>query len=349
MYLVENKIYQEDLKSISKMNLDWKKLKNSSFLITGATGMIGSFLIDVIMKKNFEDNLNCHVFAIGRSIDKAKKRFNYFNNNLFSFIELDINTSFVLDENRFDYILHAASNTHPMAYSADPIGTITSNVIATQRLLEIAKDKNCKRFIFLSTVEIYGENKGDVDKFGEKYCGYIDCNTLRAGYPESKRVGESLCQAYSEKYGLDIVVPRLSRVFGPTMLMNDTKALSQFILRAIENKDIILKSKGEQLFSYCYVADAVYGILKILFDGEKGEAYNICNPNLDITLKELATKISSFVGTKVVFELPNELERKGYSLATKALLDVTKITGIGWEPLFNIDISIQHTILILQN
>ena len=128
-----------------------------------------------------------------------------------------------------DYILHLASNTHPMQYSTDPIGTVTTNIIGVQNMLDFAVDHNATRFAFASSNEIYGENRGDVEFFNEDYCGYINSNTMRAGYPESKRCGEALCQAYKAQKGLDIVVPRLTRSYGPTMLMSDTKAVSQFI------------------------------------------------------------------------------------------------------------------------
>ena len=144
---------------------------------------------------------------------------------------------------KIDYVIHAASNTHPVAYASDPIGTITANVFGTQYLLDYAKEADCKRFVFLSSVEIYGENRGDTDKFTEDYLGYIDCNTMRAGYPESKRTGEALCQAYRKQMEMDVVIPRLSRVYGPTMLMSDTKALSQFILKSVKQEDIVLKSE----------------------------------------------------------------------------------------------------------
>ncbi|MFV0382284.1 MAG: NAD-dependent epimerase/dehydratase family protein [Breznakia sp.] len=157
---------------------------------------------------------------------KREKNSAYFNEKNFIFLEMDINKPLDVETETIDFMLHAASNTHPRAYANDPIGTITTNAIATNTLLKLAAIKKCKRFVFLSSVEVYGENKADIDKFSEDYCGYIDCNTLRAGYPESKRVAESLCQAYIRQKQLDIVIPRLSRVYGPTMLMDDSKALS---------------------------------------------------------------------------------------------------------------------------
>ena len=318
-------------------------------MITGATGLIGKFLVDTIMYKNETSKLNCKIIAVGRNKEKAKSRFSkWFDNKNFEFVELDINEKIEFSGN-IDYILHAASSTHPLQYSNYPITTITTNVIALNNLLNFGKEKNIKKFIFASSVEIYGQNKGDVDKFDEKYLGYIDCNTLRAGYPESKRVGEALCQAYIKEKEMFIVIPRLARTFGPTLLDSDTKALSQFIRNGVNKEDIVLKSEGNQLFSYTYVTDAVKGILYTLFYGENGEAYNVCDEKFDITLRELAQDIAEIVGTKVIFDLPSEAERKGYSTATKAIMDGSKIRELGFKVESNFKTRLEETIEVLRS
>lgn len=340
----------EDIKFIASLCLDWNKIKNKSIMISGSTGMIGSFLIDVIMYRNRREYQNCNIIALGRNKEKAKKRFlDYWKDSKFKFIECDINNlSEVKNLDSVDYIFHAASNTHPLAYSTDPIGTVTTNIIGTYNLLELASSKNVKRFIFASSVEVYGENRGDIDKFDEKYCGYIDCNTLRAGYTESKRAGEALCQAYIKQKNLDIVIPRLSRTYGPTMLMSDTKAISQFIKNAINTENIVLKSKGTQLYSYNYVADSVSAVLSILFDGKSGEAYNVSDSLSDITLYELASIIADYSNTEVIFEDPSDIESNGYSKATKAILDSSKLRDIGWKANYPINIGIKKTIEIFK-
>ena len=310
--------------------------------------MIGKFLVDLLMYKNQKDNLNIKVIALGRNKEKAFKRFpDYIDNDKFIFVKQDITKTIEYKEH-VDYIIHAASNTHPLAYANDPIGTITANVDGTKMLLECAKENNECRFVFLSSVEIYGENRGDVEYFDEEYCGYINSNTLRAGYPESKRVGEALCQAYKKQYGVDIVIPRLSRVYGPTMLLSDSKALSQFILKAVHNEDVVLKSKGTQHFSYTYVADCVSAIIKIMLDGINGEAYNVCDENSNVYLKDIAATIASYNEREVIFELPSDVEAAGYSKATKALLDITKLKALGWESQNDIHQGLYKTISILK-
>lgn len=341
--------YKEQVLKYSNCDIEWDLLKNKTFLISGATGMIGKCLIDIIMYKNVEDNLNCRIIALGRSYKKAQERLGmFFNRNDFEFVEADINEPIMIDEDTIDFVLHAASSTHPLQYSEDPIGTITANVIGLYNLLELAKNKNNERFIFASSVEIYGENRGDVDKFNEEYLGYIDCNTLRAGYPESKRVGESLCQAYIRQNNMNIVIARLSRVFGPTMLLTDSKASSQFLKNAVNEKDIVLKSKGNQNYSYTYVFDAVFGILLCLTKGKLGEAYNISDEKFDITLSEFAQICANYNEKNVVFDLPDADEQAGYSTATKALLDNAKIKKIGWDTQGDIKSSINETIKILK-
>ena len=349
MSLYENRAYLDDVKMVGDLSLPWEKLQGGSILISGATGLVGSFLTDVLMEKN-ESGLDCTVYALSRNAGRAAERFSRWKgNNKLQFIPYDITKPFVRDDlGKVDYMLHLASNTHPMQYSTDPIGTITTNIIGLYNMLDFAVDHKATRFAFASSNEIYGENRGDVEMFTEDYCGYINCNTMRAGYPESKRCGEALCQAYKAQKELDIVIPRLTRSYGPTMLMSDTKAISQFIRKGIAGEDIILKSAGTQYYSYTYVADAVSGLLTVLLCGENGEAYNIADEASDIMLKDLAAIIAQTAGKEVVFELPDAVEAAGYSTATKARLDGSKLKAIGWEPAYDIQKGLERTIEILK-
>ncbi len=351
MELYTNNYYSEDINNVCKLSLPWDELRGKSIMLSGATGLIGSFFVDVISEKNITDGLNCTVYALVRNEEKAKARFSKFADDThLVFIPYDVKYPLVTDTpEKIDYILHLASNTHPMLYATDPIGTITTNIIGLQNLLEFAVAHRCERFIFASSNEVYGENRGDAELFDEDYCGYIDCNTLRAGYPESKRCGEALCQAYKSQKGLDVCVARLTRSYGPTMIMSDTKAVSQFIKKGVAGEDIVLKSEGTQYYSYTYTADAASGLLWILLAGESGEAYNIADISGDITLKDLASIIAEMNGKKVVFELPDAVEAAGYSRATKARLDGSKIRALGWKPMYNIKTGMERTVKILRS
>lgn len=348
MHLIEHNLYKEDIDYIANLELPWEKLKNKTLVVSGASGLIGNCFIDAIMSK---PELNCKCYALGRDKTKGQEKFYHlWNNNRFKFIVCDINKKIdeLIDED-VDYVLHLASNTHPLAYATDPIGTITTNIIGTQNMLEFALARKAKRVVFTSSNEIYGENRGDVELFSEEYCGYIDCNTMRAGYPESKRCGEALCQAYIKQKGLDVVIPRLTRSYGPTMLKSDTKAVSQFISKGVANEDIVLKSAGTQYYSYTYMADAVAGILTVMLCGECGQAYNIADGDSDIMLKDLAEIIANASGNKVVFEIPDAVEALGYSKATKARLDHKKINMLGWKAKYDIKVGIMRTLNILRD
>ncbi|MFD2306499.1 NAD-dependent epimerase/dehydratase family protein [Enterococcus termitis] len=341
--------YQKDIEKVIQEQLAWEKLRNKSFLIIGASGMIGTFLIDCLMALNETQNLDISVYAMGRNQGKLESRFvNYLNDSNFHITAGDILKP-LSSEIDYDFIIHGASNTHPNAYVSDPINTIMTNIKGTEQVLEYAAKHSVERVLFLSTVEIYGENRGDVEKFDEQYCGYIDSNTLRAGYPEGKRASEALCQAYIQQYGVDVVIPRLCRIFGPTMLEEDSKASSQFIRNAVNDEDIVLKSEGTQYYSYCYVADAAFALLFLLLEGKSGEAYNIANSQFDLTLKELAEKLAATVGKKVIYELPDQKEAAGYSKATQAILATDKIERLGWKPIYSLNEGLEQVIKIMKN
>lgn len=346
-YLMSNALYYEDVSQSQEWNLPWERLRNKSVVLSGGTGLIGSFFVDVLMYLNRKMDLNISVYVLCRNIERAECRFGHcLNDPSLKFIEKDITQELDFDF-PCDYALHLASNTHPLAYSSDPIGTITTNVCGTKNMLDYAASHGCERFLLASSNEIYGENRGDTEFFDEKYCGYIDCNTLRACYTESKRCSESLCNAYIAQKGLDCVIARLTRTYGPTMRMDDSKAISQFIRNALNNESIVLKSDGSQFYSFSYVADAVQGILTVLLKGQRAQAYNIAAPSSDITLRELAYLVASICGVSVIFENPSDIERAGFSAVTKARLDPSKIKALGWRCRYPIGKGIERTLKIM--
>lgn len=341
-------LYKNDIQLLTDEFNGWEQLSEKTMLITGATGMIASTIIDIIMYRNEKFNQETKIIAISRNEQKARERFElYWNSPYFSYISHDMANP-LLNLERADYILHAASNTHPKAYATEPVQTITANVLGTYELLNYAAELGCERFLCFSSVEIYGESRNDVDKFTESYLGYIDCNTVRAGYPEAKRISESLCNAFAAQKGLDFVIGRFSRVYGPTMRKDDSKAIAQFIRKAVEREDIVLKSEGNQLYSYTYVIDAAMAAIYLLVYGQKGEAYNISDENSEITLKELAQILADEAGSRVVFELPDAVEKAGYSTATKAVLDNTKIKDLGWSAKIPIKEGLAKTVQVLR-
>ena len=314
----------------------WEKLRGTRILITGASGMIGSVLIRMLLEYSKEFDGKIEIVGISRNEKTAKKQLkDVMDITNFSYVSKDINQP-LEDMGYFDYIIHCASNTHPRQYSSDPIGTIMTNVLGTKNLLDYAVNYGVGRFVFLSSVEIYGENRGDVELFTEDDLGYLDCNTLRSGYPEGKRLGESMCNAYAKQHGIDFVIPRLSRTYGPGLLETDSKAISQFIHKAAAGEDIVLKSKGDQLYSYTYSEDAAAAVLLIMLKGQSKEAYNVSDSNSILTLANLAKTLAEITGVKVVFELPDDTEKAGYSTATKAVLDAGKLEDLGWRARVNI-------------
>ena len=340
--MIENKQYRNALLHV----IDSVEAAHSSFLITGASGLIGSCLIDLIMLAN-ENGRHNHVYAVGRSIEKLQKRFSSFvNSEYFHIIEQNICEP--LDDSlHFDYIIHGASNADPVSYAKFPVETMTTNIIGSYNILEYGRKHTDCRITILSTFEVYGNTGSDL--YSETDAGIIDFNAFRSCYPESKRSVEILSRCYVSEYNVKVNVARLSSVYGPTMLKNDSKAHAQFLHNAIDGKDIILKSKGLQRRSYTYVLDAVTGILAILLKGTTEESYNVSNENAVASISDVAHICADIAGTKVIYELPSDIEAKGFSKPQNCILDNKKIKELGWRGKYSTSVGITETINILRS
>lgn len=326
--MMRSPLEREDLAFVAEAPYRWEAFAGKRVLVSGGTGFLGSFLLNIFRYRNEKYGNQIKAVCLTRHARESDGTVEYF--------EQDV-TAPLRYTGGADYIVHLASNTHPAQYAAMPVETITANVFGCYNLLEYARKCGAQRFLLASSVEIYGNGNGT--PMDETFAGAIDCNSARAGYNEAKRVSEALCQSFRAQYGMDSVIARLARCFGADQ-KKDSKALAQFFERAVSGEDIVLKSAGRQRFSYCYVADAVSGLIKILLDGENGEAYNISEDDEGKSLGDYAGEIAALAGQKVIMEAQ---EVKGASKADYAVLDCAKLKSLGWQPLFTVAEGLKRT------
>ena len=304
--MAEIATYQQDIFHIFQDKIPWHKLSGSKIFVTGATGLIGGCLVEALMMNPKRDY---QVYASGRNMERALLRFrDFYNDTSFHFVQYDVLEPLTCDIN-FDYIIHAASNASPNFFVQKPVEIIKSNIEGVINLMDHGLHHGMKRFLYVSSGEVYGEGDGRV--FTEDYSGYVDCSQPRSCYPSSKRAAETLCVSYAAEYGVDVVIARPCHVYGPCFTEQDNRVYAQFIRNVLNAENIVMKSSGEQFRSWCYVVDCVSALLHILLNGECGEVYNIADVESNISIRELAETIASIGGRKVVIELPESDERKG--------------------------------------
>lgn len=331
--------YSTDIQHVSQLDLPWQQLDQCNILITGATGLIGSCLVEVLMNRK---GRTYHVYACGRNKERAEQRFaDYIDDPAFHFVRYDVLQPLQCDTH-FQYIIHAASNASPNFFAQHPVEVMKSNFDGVCHLIDYGRTHGLQRFLYVSTGEVYGE--GDGREFTEDYSGYVNPMLSRNCYPSSKRASETLCAAYAAEYGIDTLVVRPSHTYGPHFTESDNRVYAQFIRNVLQGEDIVMKSTGSQFRSWCYVVDCVSAILHVLLKGQSGEAYNIADGDSNISIRQLAEMIAEIGDRRVIIQLPSDAEKAGYNLVTKSVFSTQKLEALGWSPMHTMRENMEATI-----
>ncbi len=327
-----NQIQQEDIKEFAKSFKLQDNLTGSRFLITGATGLIGSTLVHCLLALNRGIEITCPV----RSIEKAKAMYeNEFDK--IHFVECDLlgYLNGLSTDDCFQYIVHCASPTAGKYMTEHPVETYLLAIDTTKAILEYARKYNPQGVVYVSSLEYYGQNFDD-SVITEDKLGYVDGTDPRSSYPLGKRAAEYLCAAYAKEYGVNAMIARLTQTFGAGVSSDDNRVFAQFARSIIADDDIVLHTTGESAKPYCYTIDCISAILYILLKGQSGEAYNVANDQTYISIKDLAEFLRTIFNPniKVVVESHPEM---GYAPVTKLNLNVEKLKKLGWKPMIGLD------------
>lgn len=342
----QDEIYRNDLQTALNSIVDINKIYHKSILITGATGLIGSFAADMLLYANRMKNAGIEIYLLARDENRLKVRFaSSVDESRLHFIIQDIVNHLQLIT-PVDYIVHAAGDGFPAAFREHPVETMTPALFGTYQLLQYARKNALQKFLYISSGEIYGKTVSTEHAFTEDESGYLDSMNVRSCYPMAKRCAETLCASFGEQYHIPVVVVRPSHVFGACTSINDNRATVQFLNEAAAGKNIIMHSDGRQMRSYTYVADCVSGIFSAMLNGTNGEAYNIANTASRVTIAEFAGILANKAGVNCIMKAPSENEYMEHSPIEYAVLDATKLERLGWRSKYDIDKGIENMLAI---
>ena len=346
---MKNSIVEADLKYITDSDVPWEDLEGKNILITGANGMLPSYIVETILFLNSTRfKKKARIFAVVRNFEKAKNRFsNYLNRSDLNFVIQDIREPLTLTDN-IDYLIHAASVASPKHYGSDPVGILIPNSIGTFNCLEFARKNATKSFLFFSSGEVYGDVENVNKSINEKLFGKIDPTMVRSCYSESKRMGETMCIAWNKQYGIPTKIVRPFHTYGPHMQLDDGRVFADFVSDIVHKKDLLLKSDGSAKRTFCYLSDATIAFFMVLLKGQSGEAYNVGgNEKFEMSVLGLAqTLVDLFPEYNLKIIMNKDHSDLGYikSEINRLIPDISKIQKLGWTPRISISDGFRRTV-----
>lgn len=348
MSIYDSKIWISDLDEVISSLPELNELEGKSILITGCSGLICSAVADILIRRNVTHDAKIKVLAAGRNQEKVYTRFGpYVKEPWFEYVQYDAALTEPVLNAQCDYIIHGASNASPNKVAKEPVETMMSNFIGTKLLLDLAKMNGAERFLLISSSEVYGKKGCDRPNRIDEYGG-IDILNPRNAYSIGKCAAETLCASYYQEYGVDSVIIRPGHIYGPTALESDSRVSSAWAYAVARGEDIVMKSDGSQLRSYCYCLDCASAILKVLMKGAPMSAYNVSDQDVVLSIREMAELLTCEGGVKLKMELPTDAERKIFNPMNNSSLDGSELLSLGWNCLFDAKRGFIHTVKILK-
>ena len=332
---------EDDLQYIAKYPLQYEQLKETTVLVTGATGLIGASIVRALIAVE-----GIHIIALVRNIEKANKLYSRHELDNIELIVGDI--TFPINVNKkVDWIFHCAAVTTSKLMIEKPVETLSTAIEGTKNILELARKNECKSMVYISSTEMYGTFNNSDTEITEDKIGYINPLKVRSNYPESKRLCENMCVAYMREYGVKVKIARLAQTFGAGILPGENRVFAQFAKSVISGRDIVLHTRGLSEGNYCYTRDCVLGLFIILLCGENGEAYNVANQDTYISIKDMALFLKKNFNPHIDV-IVEEHPEMGYAPVTKLNLSAEKLMNLGWKPRYDLRQMFEHLIKALK-
>lgn len=344
-----NRIVLEDMEAIYQCGLvNWERLHGKSVLVSGAYGMLASYMVYFLIFLNERHAADIQIFALGRDPSRFDSRFGeYTQKDYFHIIVQDV-SSVLSAIPQINFIIHAASHASPHFYGTRPVDVMLPNAMGTWNLLEKARTDRSEGLLFISSGEAQGIIEGK-DVVVEDDMGYINPMDIRSCYGESKRMGEALCKGYSHQYGVPAKVVRPGHTYGPTADLNDSRVFSCFVADAVAGRNIHMKSDGSAVRTFCYISDATLAFFKVLLDAPAGEVFNVMdsgNAMSIVALAELVASLSKRQGTQVVRvgRVTDDAYMKATEPARQPICSAAKLEALGWKSTVGVQEGFRRTI-----
>ena len=346
--IYDSQLWIQDLDTVMGELGELDQLAGKSVMITGAAGLILSAVTDILIRYNETHEEKIHILAAGRWPEEMSDRFgNYTQKEYFEFVRYDASKRDNQFSEHADYIIHGANNAFPAMIVKEPVETMLGNFSGILELLNFAKESGTKRVLYISSSEVYGRKESN-QPYREGEYGYIDLLNPRNSYSVGKRAAETLCASFADEYGVESLIVRPGHIYGPTASPRDNRVSSAFARNAAEGKDIVMKSDGSQIRSYCYCLDCASAILKVLLCGENVHAYNISNPSSIISIKEMAAILANEGNVQLLQEEASAAEKKGFNPMSNSSLESNQLQQLGWKGCFDAQTGLRHTVQILR-